>query len=99
MCANKFEKSEKYSGAREAFDGLNVEEKAVFIVESAVNMLVQGVKKAGDAFSDAFEHINVDQEQGEEETDHEPVKKKTKSTKSKASATKKKAAKKTDDTE
>lgn len=97
MCANKFEKSEEYSGAREAFDGLNVEEKAVFIVESAVNMLVQGVRKAGDAFTEAFENINVDAEEDEGEKDPEPVVKKTKS-RSKSGSTRKKATKKTDDT-
>ncbi len=79
MCANKFEKSEKYSGAREAFDELGVEEKAVFIVESAINMVVQGVKDAGDAFAEAFDRGTESEEEVEPTVDEQAPKEKARS--------------------
>ena len=68
MCADKFKKSEEYSKTRNSFEDLGVEEQAVFIVESAVNMIVKSVQKAGDAFSKAFEEMKTDGEHEEEDT-------------------------------
>ena len=85
MCAEKFNKSEGYSKTRGSFDELNVEEQAVFIVESAVNMIVKSVQKAGDAFSNAFEEMKMD---GDDDAaaKSEPVKKKAKPAQKKARA-------------
>ena len=91
MCADNFKKSGKYTDTRDNFDDLGVEEQAVFIVESAVNMIVKSVRKAGDAFSKAFDDIRVD---AEDEAEAEaPEEKKTKASGAKAKTTKKAAPK------
>ena len=92
MCADNFKKSEDYTRTRDSFDDLGVEEQAVFIVESAVNMIVKSVQKAGDAFSKAFDEMKVDVD-GEREDDAEDEAQKPK--KKKAPATKKTASKST----
>jgi len=93
MCAEKFEKSEEYSQTRESFDDLGAEEQAVFIAESMVNMIVKSVRKAGDAFSKAFEDINVDGNGEAESTDESKEKtKKSKATGTKAGKVKKSAS-------
>ena len=91
MCADNYKKSEEYSRTRDSFDDLGVEEQAVFIVESAVNMVVKSVRKAGDAFSKAFEEIKVDTN-GSEDPEAEEEKK-TKASGTKAKSSKKSASK------
>ncbi len=93
MCADNYKKSEEYSRTRESFDDLGVEEQAVFIVESAVNMIVKSVRKAGDAFSRAFEEIKVD-ENGNDEAEA-AEEKKTKASGSGEKSSKKSAKAKT----
>lgn len=56
---------EQYRQARDEFDSLNIEEKAIFLVESTFSMLAHGIEAFGAVFS---EQINkVYQEEGEEE--------------------------------
>ncbi|MDZ4701587.1 MAG: hypothetical protein SH809_17885 [Rhodothermales bacterium] len=38
---------EAYNEARSAFDGLKIEEQAIFLVESALSMLAQGIEQVG----------------------------------------------------
>ena len=45
---------EAYSEARRAFDDLKIEDKAIFMVESAFAMVIQGVEKLGAALSQQF---------------------------------------------
>ena len=71
MCAEKFEKSKEYSDARGQFEDLGVEEQAVFIAESMVNMVMKSVRTAGDAVSKAFEEVKADVKQAAKE-DREP---------------------------
>lgn len=85
MCADNYKKSEEYSRTRDSFEDLGVEEQAVFIVESAVNMIVKSVRKAGDAFSKAFEEIKVDVSGKEEAEAAEKKKRKPSATKAKSS--------------
>ncbi len=60
MCASNTERSKKYSETRTAFDDLGMDEKAAFLVESTIQMVVKGVKEAGDAASEALKNISVD---------------------------------------
>ena len=103
MCANNAEKSKEYKDARSSFDDLGSNEKAVFLVESAIQMVVQGVREAGDVVSDALKNISVDfpeaedgEEAAEEAAEEAPKKKAASSTagKTKKKAAPKKAAKK-----
>jgi len=67
MGEDSFKKSESYHETRNSFEDLGVEEQAVFIVESAVNMIVKSVRRAGDAFARAFEDITIEAEEAAEE--------------------------------
>jgi len=84
MCEDKFKKTEDYTRTRDSFDELGVEEQAVFIAESAVNMIVKSVRKAGDAFSKAFEEMKVDDNGNDEAEAAEEKKKKAPGAKAKS---------------
>jgi len=60
MCASNTERSKKYSETRTSFEDLGVDEKAAFLVESTIQMVVKGVKEAGDAASEALKNMSVD---------------------------------------
>ncbi len=94
MCEDKFNKSEEYSKTRGSFDELGVEEQAAFIVESAVNMIVKSVQKAGDAFSKAFDDMKMDggdDADGESDAAKKPAPKKKKPAAKKSTAKSSKA--------
>jgi len=103
MSEDKFHKSEQYDKAKHSFEDLNVEEQAVFIVESAVNMLVHSVQKAGDAFSKAFEDMKTsmadEQEADDDQADGEGSKKGKKKGSKKKSAESKKEKKHEEESE
>lgn len=46
---------EAYNEARSAFDGLKIEEQAIFLVESAVSMLAHGIEQLGAMMARQFE--------------------------------------------
>lgn len=78
--ATKNKTNEHYKSARNAFDDLKIEEKAVFLIESTVAMLVQGIetvgKTVGDGLDEAFSKAKNDCEEKEEE-EKEPTTKTT----------------------
>ncbi len=46
---------EAYNDARNAFDGLKIEEQALFLVESAISMLAQGIEQVGAMMARQFD--------------------------------------------
>ncbi len=46
---------EAYNEARNAFDGLKIEEQALFLVESAVSMMAQGIEQVGAMMARQFD--------------------------------------------
>lgn len=64
MCATDTERSKKYSDTRSSFDDLGLDEKAAFLVESTIKMVIQSVQDAGDAASQAIKNISADIEPG-----------------------------------
>jgi hypothetical protein len=47
MSEHQAERSAHYKRTREAFDGLKIEDKAIFLVEAAVATVARGVEQAG----------------------------------------------------
>ena len=75
MAEHQKESKEQYHRAREEFDGLKIEDKAVFLVESAVTMLTQGIQSVGKVFSSEIDKMF--ESEGEEEAEDKPKTKKT----------------------
>ena len=48
---------EEYRQARDRFDSLKIEEKAIFLVESAFSMLAQGIEALGSMFSEQINKV------------------------------------------
>lgn len=66
---------EAYNEARSAFDGLKIEEQAIFLVEAAVSMLAHGIEQIGAMMARQFD----DEPTGSEENGTaEPAKSTTK---------------------
>lgn len=61
------ERSESWSHAHEAFERLSVEEKAFFLVESAFDTMLSGLREAGDAVRDAMDEALTDLEKRKQE--------------------------------
>lgn len=61
------ERSESWSHAHEAFERLSVEEKAFFLVESAFDTMLSGLREAGDVVRDAMEDALSDLEKRKQE--------------------------------
>lgn len=57
MSDDKHERSEDYGKARSAFDGLSMDERASFLVESVVAMLADGVGQAGKVVSSVLDDL------------------------------------------
>ena len=57
MTTKSKEHNEQYRKAREEFDDLAIEEKAVFMVESAFSMLALGIESVGNVFSDLINKV------------------------------------------
>lgn len=60
-------RSETWSEAHEAFERLSVEEKAFFLVESAFDTVLSGLREAGDVVKDAMEDALSDLEKRKQE--------------------------------
>lgn len=60
-------RSESWSKAHEAFERLNVEEKAFFLVESAFETMLTGLREAGDAVRNAMDEALSDLEKRKQE--------------------------------
>ena len=74
MATQAKQKNQHYSKAREEFDRLKIEEKAIFLVESAFSMLAQGIEAVGNLFSEQIDKVYKSAE-GEAEPSSEPAKK------------------------
>ncbi len=71
MCDNNTEKSKEYTKTRSSFDDLGANEKAAFLVESTIQMVVEGVRQAGDAVTDVLKNVSADFANGAEDTSSE----------------------------
>ena len=60
-------RSESWKHAHEAFERLNVEEKAFFLVESAFETMLTGLREAGDAVKNAMDEALSDLEKKKQE--------------------------------
>jgi hypothetical protein len=89
---------EAYNEARNAFDGLKIEEQAIFLVESAISMLAHGIEQVGAMMARQFDE-EADKAEGTAATPPRTTKKAggAKPTKS-AAARKPPAARKKPDT-
>lgn len=47
----------RYHQAREAFDDLKIEDRAVFLLEATVSTVARGVEEAGRALADEFDRF------------------------------------------
>jgi hypothetical protein len=67
------QKSEAYQSLRSAFDELEVDEKALFLVEAAMSMVAHGAREAGNVVSkvvdDIVDNIKTESEDGDPEED------------------------------
>lgn len=54
MTEDKKSRSKEYSSAREAFDGLHIEEKAFFLLESTAKAVIDSVQEAVETMSGAM---------------------------------------------
>ena len=57
MATQKKDNNQQYTKAREEFDGLKIEEKAIFLVESTFSMLAHGIEAVGNVFSEQVEKV------------------------------------------
>ncbi len=94
------ERSDRFSSLRDAFDDLAFDEKAAFLVETAVGVVVESIKKAGDLVADTLDNSGCTEAPGsdgdktsggEAAGDDESSGKPEGSSKKKASSSKKKA--------
>lgn len=54
MSQEKNRRSKEFSSARDIFDNLEVDEKALFLMESTVKALFDGLQEAADTFSESM---------------------------------------------
>jgi hypothetical protein len=67
MAEQNKETNEQYRRARDEFDALKIEEKAIFMVEAAFSMLAQGIESIGNLFSEQVNKVYEDQAEEEKE--------------------------------
>lgn len=96
MAENQKESKEHYHRAREEFDGLKIEDKAVFLVESAVTMLTQGIQSVGKVFSSEMDKMFEHEEEEEAEVEAKPKPKTKKTTRRRPSSSAKSSRKPAD---
>ncbi len=85
---------EQYRQARDEFDSLNIEEKAIFLVESTFSMLAHGIEAVGTVFSEQINKVYQDEEEAEENKEAKAPPKARKTAAQKTAA-RKRAARKT----
>ena len=66
MATQNKENNEQYRKAREEFNDLKIEEKAIFLVESAFSMLAHGIEAVGNVFSEQIDKVYESEEEAEE---------------------------------
>lgn len=88
---------EEYRQARDRFDSLKIEEKAIFLVESAFSMLAQGIEALGSMFSEqinkVYEETETKAADSEKEKQTPPKKTAARKTAAKKATTKKRTTK------
>ena len=77
---------EQYRQARDEFDSLKIEEKAIFLVESTFSMLAHGIEAVGNVFSEQVNKMYQEEEKEEEKPKPKP---KRTTTRKKATTTRK----------
>jgi len=73
MSEGKSERSDTYGKARSAFDGLSMDERASFLVESVVAMMAEGVGQAGKVVSSVLDDLAEKLEDLSREDQDEPA--------------------------
>ena len=68
---------EQYRQARDEFDSLKIEEKAIFLVESAFSMLAHGIEAIGNVFSEQINNIYQEEKKAEKKETKASPKRKT----------------------
>ncbi|MEM8485313.1 MAG: hypothetical protein AAF564_07170 [Bacteroidota bacterium] len=63
---------EQYRQARDEFDSLKIEEKAIFLVESTFAMLAHGIEAVGNVFAEQVNNMYKDEEAAEEAAEEAP---------------------------
>ncbi len=81
---------EEYRQARDQFDSLKIEEKAIFMVESAFSMLAYGIESLGNLFSEQINKVYQEAETKAPKAEKESKAASKKST-TKSSTTRKRA--------
>jgi hypothetical protein len=101
MCGNNTEKSKEYDKTRSSFKDLGSNEQATFLLESTIQLVVDGVRQAGDAVSEALKTVSSEfakktgesEPAAEKEAEAKPPKAASEPKKKKQSSASKKAAK------
>ena len=88
MAEKEKNNKEQYRQARDEFDALKIEEKAVFLVESTFSMVAHGIESIGTVFSDQINTIFRDEDSAEDKKE-DPPKKRTTRKRSTSTRTKK----------
>lgn len=65
MSEQNKESNEQYRKVRDEFDALKIEEKAIFMVESAFAMLAHGIESIGNVFSEQVNKVCEDEDEAE----------------------------------
>ena len=87
---------EQYRQTRDGFDSLKIEEKAIFLVESAFSMLAHGIEAVGSVFSEQINKVYQKEEEVKEKETKTPPKKRTTTRKRTTSSRTKKTPPKAD---
>lgn len=82
MAGQNKETNEQYRRAREEFDSLKIEEKAIFMVESAFSMLAHGIEAIGNVFSEQVDKMTATEKEKPAQPKASTTTKKTTSRKS-----------------
>ena len=88
---------EQYRQARDEFDSLKIEEKAIFLVESTFSMLAHGIEAVGNVFSEQINKMYQEEEAEEKEEKPAPKPRKTTRKRSTSTRTRKKTTPKSDE--
>ncbi len=77
MAEKENNNKEQYRQARDEFDSLKIEEKAIFLVESTFSMLAHGIEAVGNVFAEQVNNMYKDEEEAEEAPKPAPKKRTT----------------------
>lgn len=65
------DRKEQYRHVRDAFDTLNIEDKALFLVEAAASTVARGLEEAGRKLGDELNRVFEEAEQRAAQAEHE----------------------------